>query len=407
MLLDKLQEGADFEELGRRWAEDRLFKIPTGSVQRFSYSAKDGPQKVVEAVFDLSAGEVTGAIEIDGGWVIVKVLERHRVPFEEVREKVQNWLTRRKKEALRDVYFISLRESFELALNQEGIDLVLRMLKEEVRGHGLAAEERMVPVYTYRGGALTVEAALSAIKQGPRSSADLSEGLVIEKLREVLKRRLVLADARSRGLDETEEFRKWRRGKKADLMIGMLRSRVLDEELTVSEEEIRARYEERKEHFRQPASARVLDLLVKDPGEARALRREIEAGGDMRSLIRRHSIRENSEEGVLEVYEVQSMIFGEEWLNAVMNAPVNELRGPVESKGGFSLFKVLERRPRDYFKLENERVRMTLIREIREIKERVLFNEFLESLLRKHSDLIHVSEENLERMEAESRTELQ
>ena len=212
MLLDKLQEGADFEELGRRWAEDRLFKIPTGSVQRFSYSAKDGPQKVVEAVFDLSAGEVTGAIEIDGGWVIVKVLERHRVPFEEVREKVQNWLTRRKKEALRDVYFISLRESFELALNQEGIDLVLRMLKEGVRGHGLAAEERMVPVYTYRGGALTVEAALSAIKQGPRSSADLSEGLVIEKLREVLKRRLVLADARSRGLDETEEFRKWRRG---------------------------------------------------------------------------------------------------------------------------------------------------------------------------------------------------
>ena len=406
MVLDRLQEGADFEELGRRWSEDRLFKIPTGSAKVFSYSGKDAPRNLVESIFGLSVGEVTEAIEVDRGWVIAKALERRPVQFEEVREKVKSWLTRRKREALRDVYFISLRESHELALNREGIELVMQSLAKGVGANALAAEQRSLSVYTYRGGALTVEDALSTVNKGLRSSADLSEGLVTEKLREVLKRRLVVNHARSQGLDQTAGFIKWRKGKIEDLMIGRLRLAVIGEGLTVSEEEIRARYQERKEHFRMPASARVLDLLVKDPGEARALRREIEAGGDMRGLIRRHGIRENTEEGVLDVFEVQAMIFGEAWLNAVMNAPLNELQGPVESKGGYSLFKVLERRPRDYFKLENERVRTTLSREIRDIKKRVLFNEFLESLRRKHSHRTYVSEDNLARVEAESETRL-
>ena len=405
MLLERLQEGADFEELGRRWSEDRLFKIPAGSGQIFSYSAKDGPRKVVEAVFGLSVGEVSGAIKVDEGWVIAKVLERRKVSLEEVREKVESWLARRKKQALRDVYFISLRKSFGLALNKEGMDSVLRILDEGIRAN-LDEEQRELPVYTYLGGALTVEEALSTIFEGSGSLADLSEGQVTEKLREVLKRRLVLKDARSQRLDQTEGYIEWRQGKKEDLMIGRLRSLVLDEGLTVSEDEIRTRYEERKEHFRKPAGARVLDLLVKDPGKARSLRREIDAGEDMQNLIRRHSIREKTQAGILEVFEVQSPVFGEAWLNAAMNAPLNELQGPVESKGGFSLFKVLERWPRDYFKLENERVRTTLKRELRDIKERGLFNEFLGNLLQKHSDRIHVSEENLAGMEDGSGTEL-
>ena len=406
MLHDRLQEGADFEELGRRWSEDRLFKIPTGSAQVISYSEKDPPRNLVESIFGLTPGEVTGAIQVDGGWVIAKVLERRPVPFEMVRGKVESWLTRRKRDALRDVYFISLRENYGLALNREGIDLVMQTLGEGVSPKGLALEQRKFPVYSYRGGALTVEDALSAVNPGLRRSADLSEGLVTEKLREILKRRLVLKDARSQSLDQTAGFMKWKKGKKEDLMLGRLRSVVIDEDLTVSDEEIGARYQERKNHFRIPASARVLDLLVKDPGEARELRREIETGKDMRSLIRRHGIRENSEEGVLEVFEAQAMIFGEAWLNAVMNAPLNELQGPVESKGGYSLFKVLERRPRDFFKLENERVRMTLSREIGDIKKRVLFNEYLESLRRKHSERIHVSEQNLARVELESETRI-
>ena len=406
MVLDRLQEGADFEELGRRWSEDRLFKIPTGSAKVFFLFRKDAPRNLVESIFGLSVGEVTGAIEVDGGWVIAKALERRPVRLEEVREKVQSWLTGRKREALRDVYFISLRESYELALNREGIDLVMQTLAKGVRANALTVEQveqRNLPVYTYRGGALTVEDALSAVDKG---SADLSEGLVTEKLREVLKRRLVLKHARFQGLDQTAGFMKWRKRKKEDLMIGRLHSAVIGEGLTVSDEEIRARYQERKEHFRMPASARVLDLLVKDSGEARALRRDIEAGGDMGDMIRSHSIRENTEEGILDVFEVQAMIFGEAWLNAVMNAPLNEIQGPVESKGGYSLFKVLERRPRDYFKLENERVRTTLRREIRDLKKRGLFNEFLESLRRKHSDRIYVAEDNLAGVEAERETQL-
>ena len=53
-------------------------------------------------------------------------------------------------------------------------------------------------------------------------------------------------------------------------------------------------------------------------------------------------------------------------MNAVMNAELNQLKGPVQTKGGYSLFKVVERYDEVYHGLDNERVRNSVTRDVRE-----------------------------------------
>ena len=401
IVLDGLAAGSDFGELGRLYSEDRLFKIPVGSPQVSTYAPKDAPRRVAEAVTGLPEGEIVGPIAVSGGYVFAKVLGRRKVQLDEVRQRVVKWLTRTKKEALRDVYYISLQKSFGLELNQDGMDLVVRSLEEGRPAEGLAAGEQRLAVYTYRGGALDVEKALASVARKASRWPSIDESLVVEELRKELRRRLVVLDARSQGVDQAESFRRWVRGRQEDLMISRLRSLVLEDELEITEEDIRSRYEEIKERLDRPGIARVLDLLVEDPDLARALRQEIETGVDMRGLIGQHSIRQNAKEGVLQVHDIETRLYGEAWLKAVMSAPLEELQGPIKTKGGFSLFKVLEREEAGYYTLENPQIRKTVNRDVKAAKERTLFNDFLKRLQRKYAEQIEVFEGNLARWEAQ------
>ena len=49
-------------------------------------------------------------------------------------------------------------------------------------------------------------------------------------------------------------------------------------------------------------------------------------------------------------------------MNAVMNAELHQLQGPIQTRGGYSIFRVIERYPEIYHGLELERVRNAVMR---------------------------------------------
>lgn len=392
---DSLAAGSDFAALGRRYSEDHMFKVPVGAPEVHAYAPKDAPRRVAEAVSSLPIGQIAGPIAVSDGFVYAQVLERRKVPQDEVEKKVVEWLTRAKQEALRNVYYISLQKSSGLELNQEGMDLLIRSLEAGRAVEALTADERQQAVYTYDGGQLAVAQALPRALRAARRWARIEETLVVEDLRKELRRRLVVQDARAQGHDRAEVFRQWVAGRREDLMISRLRSLVL-EDLTITEEDLAARYEEIREVLNKPGVARVQDVLVEKPELARSLRQEIEAGADMGALAGRHSIRENPGDGVIQVQDVETRQYGEEWLKAVMSAPLNVLQGPVVAKGGYSLFLVLEREEAGFYSMENPHVRKTLNRDVKQAKERALFNELVERLQQKYADRIEVFEDHLE-----------
>ena len=394
-VLDSISADRDFSEIGRLYSEDRLFKIPIGSPQFTVYAPKDPPRRIAAAVSDLPVGAVAGPLDVPEGFVFAKVMERRPVNLEEAEPKVTKWLQATKREALRDVYYISLQNSFGLELNRQGMDLLVRCLQDGRVEASLLAEEKRQPVYTYRGGAMEVGQVLADILGEGDRRPDVEESEISETLRKALRRRLVLLDARMQGLDQEEGFARWASGRTQDLMISRLHAMVLDEEPALTGQDLQNHYETMKDRLQRPGIARVLDLLVHDPDRARALRQEIEAGADMAELITRHGTRPNSSDGVIQVHDSETGIYGEEWLRAVMSAPLGQLQGPIKGRDGFSLFKVLEREERSYYTLQNPGIRRSVRRALVESRERTSFNEFVQRLLTQHVDQIEVFERNL------------
>ena len=399
-VVDLLENGMDFSEVARLHAVDRMMGLPSGKPDRFTYSPYDAPKAVVRRIFVLPEGGTTEPIPLRGGHVIARVRERRRVGIEEVRDKIRTNLHDLKVDLLRDRYLRRLRTELDFRPHPENMEVVVQVLKDGRSLSALSEEQLSLPVYTFGDVVLAVEEVVEAVLPGKAQWQQINQDEVIYDLkRSLLPVEVMASDGRGRGVDQTDAFRRMLQAEKEDLMLVRMRDLVLEKGLQVTREDLEVYYESHKRRFRIPAQAHLQELLVEDPDQAVDLVRQIEAGAELSELIGQYSIRNyNVEEGVLRVFDIQSPLYGEEWMNAAMNAPLNELQGPVKTKGGYSVFKVLNRYDESFDTLENKWVRGMVVRAVREEKERSIFNIYLEELGKKYADLITVDEENVKRL---------
>jgi len=404
-VVDLLQQGTDFAEVGRLFAADPYFGVPTGGPRQSIYSSFDGPRAVVEAVFTLPLGGVSQPIPLHGGFVIATPVERRKAELAEVADGIRQALLKEKRKQLRQSYLRHLKWDLGISFHSQAMNLVVAVLKRTVSPDSLDEEQRRLPVYTFEGVEMDVEKVLEVVRssrgQWPQVSADAVNKKLVESY---FPNKIMAQDARRKGVDRTEVFQRWRRGEKEDLMLARLRQRVLAQGTEPSEEDLEEFYEENKRRYRTPAWARIQEILVEDPAQAQALAAQIAEGAEMGPLARAHSLRRKGENGVIDVAASQAPFYGEAWMNAVMNAPLNQFRGPIQTRGGYSVFKVLEKHPETFFSLEVEGVRQSVIRDVRVHKEREHFNRYLEELRRKYADRIEVFEENLQHLEGSEAT---
>ncbi len=97
-LLNALKTGADFQDLARRYSMDLSTKDQGGDL---GYVPQSGIIPALErAMFSLGIGQMSGVIETEMGFHIVRVedrLDERYVPFDEVREYVAQALTAQRK----------------------------------------------------------------------------------------------------------------------------------------------------------------------------------------------------------------------------------------------------------------------------------------------------------------------
>jgi parvulin-like peptidyl-prolyl isomerase len=120
-------------------------------------------------------------------------------------------------------------------------------------------------------------------------------------------------------------------------------------------------------------------------------------------LANAHTQRRKAKNGRIYVSQSQSPVLGEAWMNAVMNAELNQLSGPIQSKGGYSIFKVIEMHPEFYHALDDEQVRHKVTRDVRERLEREHFNAYVLDLRKKYATQIEVFEQHLQYLPEQSR----
>ena len=397
-----LAQGEDFAEVGRQFAADPYYGMNTGEIRRLVYSPFDSPPSLAEAVFALPEGGVTEPLPLHGGFVIAKVAERRRAELIEVEDGIRKALGDEQQKQLRESYLRHLKWDLETVFDAEGMDIVVSVLRGAIRYADLDEIQRQHPVYAFEGLQMDVAEVLEAVRPSGRLWPEASVASVNEKLSEShFPTRLMAHDARRKGLDKTEAFARSHELALGNLMLMKLREQILAEAPAPTEEELLAFYEEHKHRFRSPPHAQLEEILLETPSEARQIATQIEAGAEWSELARAHSRRRNAKDGLLYVSQSQAPFLGEPWMNAVMNAELQQLQGPIQTRGGYSIFRVIERYPEIYYGLDLERVRNAVERDVRERIEREFFNSYLRDLRQKYAEQIDVYEEHLRYLDDE------
>ena len=393
---NEILAGLDIFEAGRLYSVDRLMHIPMGGVQQFVYNVHDGPEEVVQRVFQIPAGSLSSPIPLFKGFVLSYVAEYRDVSRDEVMDELVQYVRKEKRRLLRGAYLQHLNKSLDLKFDPEGVDRAVSLLVDSNSGNAdkqISDSTRVV--YSYGSTTVTLSEVIDAVGGASARWPEISaENLIAEIKNTVLPALLMSANARQRGVDESEEFLSWKRGRSEDLLLSLLR-RNTTADISVSDGEVETRYQQTKRRFRIPGYARVRDLLVATQEEAQVFKQSVENGADFEKIIRDHTLRKGRKKGVYRVFALQANQYGTAWMNYVLNVPIGTLQGPIQAEGGYSILEVVERVADDHYSLEESRVRSAVTRDVRQGKERAIFNELVAQVRAERSSEIIIYEDHV------------
>lgn len=162
----------------------------------------------------------------------------------------------------------------------------------------------------------------------------------------------------------------------------ILFDKLATKEVKITEDEIKAFYEEHKEDFAQREQVRASHILVKTREEAEAIKKQLEEGTDFAKLAEEKSLDEYTKAfgGDLNYFGRGDMVPAFE--ETAFNLEVGKISEVVESDYGFHIIKVIDKKPakeanfeetrpeiEQLLKLENARSFEEVIAELRSSAE--------------------------------------
>lgn len=336
----ELEQGANFAAL----ATARSLKGATekgGDLGHF-FGPEDVAPVLQKVIFDLPVGGISAPIRTVEGYEVLTILDRYRLPFDRLKERLATQVRRRKWAARHLEYLEELK-------------------RKDSRSQSIASD--------------------------PKTLSDT----------------LLLREGRRQGFDQNAEFLAWKDTKYEELLIRQLRQReVVDLLPPPSEEEVRQFYEAHIDGYSVPGAVYLTEILLNTREEAVEIRRAAEAGQSLEDLARKHSVRPRTDPGHGHVHVDQD---GHMVIYALQSSPyyrlfqrkesqqVGQLQGPVELDGKFAVFRLDE--PIEPHRIPFAKMRKHVRRQVKLKHARRAFEAYLDSLRKVYAGEVKWFDEHL------------
>jgi len=342
--LDALRGGADIELLAREGSIDP-YGEQGGLLE--SVPKKDLQLAIADVVFSLAPNEVAGPIETDLGWSIL-VPQSFEGPdpaiYDETRPMLVRLVRQRQEAAARQKLLERLRERHAVTIDREVVDSMQPVRRPDGR---LTAESPGTGVVVARIGdgitlsgddyAVALEARWRSI---PDEVAARAAGPII--LETLINERLLLAEAYSRGYQDLPVVQRALHGLETELLIPKYLSLVLAAGIEVSDEEMRAYYEESKSDFRRPPRVQLGQITVPTREVADTVATALRGGTDLAWLAARHSTDGLKEKGGVKGWTEVKMDGGP-LSSALLEAAAGTVLDPYQEEDAWVVYKVIAR----------------------------------------------------------------
>ena len=392
----EIEGGASFADVASKLSMNEGTAARGGDTGRFSTRYEMLPG-LAEKLFGLAVGSMSDPIRIGDRYVVFKILDEMTAQLHpRQRMKIAEEFKRKKHGIAKAELVAELRDKYRLEPVRDGIAAVVEALRTGAVdvGHDPSA----IALYQYDGGEITAADLIGAAKgrKGNVLETFRDAEQVISFAEQYIVPDVMIQEAAVRqGIAREEEVARWLEEQGKQLLVRVLRSKVLKERVTITDDDLRQYYEANAERFLHPEQTEVQEILVRTEIEALRLKGMIEDGAAFGDLARRYSVRSlevRDDEGRFHVHRYESPQFGG-FVEAAVEAAIGELTGPVKVQEGYSIFKVLSReRKRETFAEAEMRVRSQLRRQ----RHRNAFNEYMEELRSRYESEVSIHEDRLE-----------
>ncbi|MEW6381100.1 MAG: peptidyl-prolyl cis-trans isomerase [bacterium] len=357
----KLENGADFSSLAKKHslAEDAH---KGGDIGYMSFDQGIFPKKVVEEIFHLKKGEISGPAAIREGFALFQVTGRRKTSAEAL-DRIKQYI----------------RQQVRLERKRERWDQLLRQLSEESRlviNEALWKEIEQAIVSGTQGapgqGAASVLARMGGLeiaRVGDRSillaeiipdRADPSFGggrpwekdpAMLRRLLDRKTKTILVADyARQLHYDQSPEVKKNMARFKDDLMTRRLVAEGIYKALTVSSEECQKYYQDHLTEYQVPERVRISQIIVPDEKTAADIIHQLNTGAQFTELSKKYPPPDSlTPEGF---WARGGSAMGKEFEDRVFSLRAGEVSKPIKTTRGFHVVKLLDRQGKGFARLD-------------------------------------------------------
>jgi len=290
-ILKQLQEGADFEELAKRYSIHPS-REEGGDIGTVKFGSLDFAIK--EAISKLRPGEISGIIKNRSKYYVLKLEERKGAPeeeFDKVKNQIEKRLRKEKEKGRSNEYLKYLQSKADLTIHKD----VLSAIKIGELGQYLRDSR---PVVEVDGAILTAgefserfQTALS--RRGVTANEKLRENII----NNWIDRKLVDHEALSRHYERKPDLNRMIRRYKNQLIKKTFCQKVIIPQITLSEEILKDYYLRHQESFLKPVRFRLRQITVKSITDAQDIVNQFRNGADFAWLAKRHSIDSAASKG--------------------------------------------------------------------------------------------------------------
>ncbi|MEK7825274.1 MAG: peptidylprolyl isomerase [Nitrospirota bacterium] len=219
-----------------------------------------------------------------------------------------------------------------------------------------------------------------------------------EFLEEIIKRELLLQEAKKAGiekdqvlLDRIEEMRE-------RLILNEFLQREVDGKLVTTDKELEDYYNLHKDEFKSPDEAKISHILVRNEEDAKAVIKRLRKGSDFAKMAREISIDMATKHSGGEMGVIQKGKFHPQLDSVIFSANEGEISDPVKTERGYHIIKVQKKIPGLPLSFNDAK---NILSQRYQIEKRSKVFEDLFARLKSKAN-ITISDENLKRTEADN-----
>ncbi len=288
---EKAKSGEEFSALVQQYSDDKN-SGKHGNLGYFGVGRMVPPFE--QAAFSMEKNEISDPVESRFGFHVIKVVDIRKnsvKSFEKEKENIKNKLIAKHRDELQNTYrerIDKLKKEYDFKLDDEAVNTLIENAnkkRESIGKQSLYSEIKILEsldgpqsIGTFEGDPLTIEKIIEKIENTHFRLPPqyLNERYFENVVEQLFVTEMLLDKFKKSDIELTEEYKQNIESSKRNLTVKEYRKELMNQDIEVTEAEIKKYYEDNKEkRYMTAPRAEVREIYLEDREEAEKLLKEI------------------------------------------------------------------------------------------------------------------------------------